>query len=407
MKRYLVGGAVRDRLLGRRAGERDWVVLDATPEDMAALGYRPVGRDFPVFLHPETGEEHALARSERKTGRGYHGFTFHTGPDVTLEDDLRRRDLTVNAMAEDENGRLIDPYGGRDDLDRRLLRHVSPAFAEDPVRILRVARFAARYHGLGFRIADDTTALMRRMTADGEVDALVPERVWQEARRALDELDPAVFFRVLRDTGALARLFPEVDVLFGVPQPPRHHPEIDSGEHTLMALTQAARLGASTEARFATLCHDLGKALTPPDEWPSHRGHETRGLTPLEALCDRLRVPNGYRELARSVTRHHLQAHRARELRPETLVKLLEALDAFRRPERLDPFLIACESDARGREGMADRAYPQADYLRHALAEAQTVNARDIVAQGRRGEAVGQELHRRRVAALSAWRRSG
>lgn len=405
MKRYLVGGAVRDRLLGRPVHERDWVVIGAAPEDMIASGFKPVGKNFPVFLHPRTGEEHALARTERKSGRGYHGFTFHTGAGVSLEDDLRRRDLTINAMAEDEHGHLVDPYGGRRDLEQRLLRHVSPAFTEDPVRILRVARFAARYRPLGFLVADETMTLMQGMVTAGEVDALVPERVWQETRRALGEPAPATFFEVLRAAGALARLFPEVDALFGVPQPPRHHPEIDSGVHTLMALTQAARLDAPGMARFAAVCHDLGKALTPRDEWPSHRGHERRGLAPLERLCERLRVPTEYRDLARLVTRYHLHAHRAFELRPATLVKLFEALDAFRRPGRLGPFLLACEADARGRAGLEDRPYPQAALLRQALAVAAAVDTRAIVTAGHRGAAIGRELRRQRVAAVAAWRR--
>ncbi len=406
MRRYLVGGAVRDRLLGRPVHERDWVVVGATPEDMIARGFKPVGRDFPVFLDPQSNEEHALARTERKSGRGYHGFTFHTGADVTLEDDLRRRDLTINAIAEDEHGHIIDPCGGRDDLERRLLRHVSPAFAEDPVRILRTARFAARYQPLGFRVADETLRLMRDMSAAGEVDALVPERVWQETERALQEPAPATFFEILKATGALAKIFPEVAALFGVPQPPRYHPEIDSGVHTLMALAQAARLDASGPARFAVLCHDLGKALTPRAAWPSHHGHEQRGLAPLGQLCDRLRVPNDYRDLARLVTRYHLHVHRALELRPATLLKLFEALDAFRRPQRVDPFLLACEADARGRTGFEDRAYPQADFVRDALGVASAVQTQAIVAAGYHGAAVGRELRRQRVRALTDWKRA-
>lgn len=404
MRCFLVGGAVRDQLLDLPVHERDWVVVGSTPQEMVDRGFRPVGRDFPVFLHPESGEEYALARTERKSGRGYHGFVFHAGPEVTLEDDLRRRDLTVNAMAMDEDGTLIDPFGGRADLQARRLRHVSAAFAEDPVRILRVARFATRFHDLGFRIADETRALMRHMVDNGEVDALVPERVWQETARSLMQAQPAIFFRVLRECGALARLFPEIDALFGVPQPPKYHPEVDSGEHTLLALDQAAHLHADEPTRFAVLCHDLGKALTPRDQLPSHRGHEARGREPVLALCERLKVPKGHREFALQVTRYHLHAHRARELRAGTLLKLFQALDAFRRQRRFDCFLIACEADARGRAGLQDQPYPQADYLRAALRAADSVQARDVVADGFSGPAVGRELAARRVRALQAWR---
>lgn len=403
MRCYLVGGAVRDRLLGLPVSERDWVVVGSSPQEMAEHGFRPVGRDFPVFLHPQSGEEYALARTERKSGRGYHGFVFHAGPGVTLEEDLRRRDLTVNAMAEDQDGRLIDPFGGRDDLKKRCLRHVSPAFGEDPVRILRVARFAARFHPLGFTIADETLRLMRQMVDDGEVDALVPERVWQETARSLMLERPSVFFRVLRQCGALARLFPEVDALFGVPQPPYYHPEVDSGEHTLLALDMAARLQADQATRFAVLCHDLGKALTPKDQLPSHRGHEARGEAPLLALCERLRVPRSHRDLALPVTLRHLLVHRARELRAATLLRLLEQVDAFRRPQRFDDFLLACEADARGRGGLQDQPYPQAGYVRAALAVAGDVEAREVVADGFTGPAIGPELAERRRKRLHAW----
>ena len=404
MRCYLVGGAVRDRLLGLPVHERDWVVVGASPQEMIERGFRPVGRDFPVFLHPESGEEYALARTERKSGRGYHGFVFHAGPEVTLADDLRRRDLTVNAMAEDADGALIDPYGGLADLEARTLRHVSPAFAEDPVRILRVARFAARFHGLGFRVAGDTLALMREMVDNGEVDALVAERVWQETARSLQLERPSVFFRVLRECGALGRLFPELEALFGVAQPRRYHPEIDSGEHTLLALDMAARLGADGATRFAVLCHDFGKALTPRGELPSHRGHEARGEAPVTALCQRLKVPKAHRELALHVTRQHLKAHRARDLRPATLLRLFETLDAFRRRNRFERFLLACEADARGRAGLHDEPYPQAAYLRGALKAAAAVCARDVVDDGFSGEAVGRELAARRVRALQTWR---
>jgi tRNA nucleotidyltransferase (CCA-adding enzyme) len=401
---YLVGGAVRDRLLGQPARERDWVVVGATPDDLRARGFLPVGRDFPVFLHPETKEEYALARTERKTAPGYHGFVFHADPAVTLEEDLRRRDLTINAMAEDESGALIDPYGGQRDLAARVLRHVSPAFAEDPVRILRVARFYSRFRPLGFRVADETLALMRQMVVAGETDALQPERVWQETRRALLQDDPAAFFELLRECGALARLFPELDALFGVPQTPKHHPEIDTGVHVLMALSQAARLQAPLEVRFAVLCHDFGKALTPETILPHHYGHEARGIERVTQLCERLRVPSDCRELALRVTRHHLLVHQAEQLRPGTLIELLERNDAFRQPERFEQFLQACECDARGRLGLEDRAYPQAAFLRGALQAASAVTAQAIVAQGLQGEAVGRELRERRIRAITDWK---
>jgi tRNA nucleotidyltransferase (CCA-adding enzyme) len=397
---YLVGGAVRDGLLGLAVGERDWVVLGATPEDMRARGYKPVGRDFPVFLHPETSEEYALARTERKRGRGYHGFVFHTGPDVTLEDDLRRRDLTINAMAEDEQGRLIDPFGGQADLCNKCLRHVSPAFQEDPVRILRLARFAARFHSLGFRVAEETIALMRAMVAAGEAGALVPERVWRETRRSLAQDHPGVYFRVLRECGALGEVFPEIDRLFGVPQRAEYHPEIDAGVHTLMVLEQAVRLGADNETRFAALCHDLGKADTPREEWPAHKGHEERGGARVEDLCARLKVPKAYRRLARTVAEQHLLAHRARELKPATLVGLLERLGAFRDSAFLERFLLACEADARGRAGFETKPYPQAAFLRAALAAANTVQAKEVVTDGYSGRQVGEQLHVRRVRAV-------
>jgi tRNA nucleotidyltransferase (CCA-adding enzyme) len=400
MEIYLVGGAVRDELLGLPVREHDWVVVGATPEEMEAAGFRPVGRDFPVFLHPETGEEYALARTERKSGRGYHGFVFHTGADVTLEDDLKRRDLTVNAMALDAGGELIDPFGGRRDLEARVLRHVSAAFVEDPVRLLRVARFYARFAPLGFTVADETKALMERMVAAGEVDHLVPERVWAETERSLALPEPRRFFELLREVGALARLFPELDALFGVPQPERHHPEIDSGVHTLLALTQAARLDASTAVRFAVLCHDFGKGVTPREQWPSHRGHENAGLPLVRACCERLGVPRGHRDLALLATRWHLQVHRADELRAATMLKLLEAADAFRRPERLAALLLVCEADARGRTGFEDRPYPQPERLRRALAAAQAVDAAAIAEDGFTGAAIGEELRKRRIQAI-------
>ncbi|MGA7802846.1 MAG: multifunctional CCA addition/repair protein [Gammaproteobacteria bacterium] len=400
MQIYLVGGAVRDRLLGLPVKERDWVVVGVTTEDMKTRGYRPVGKDFPVFLHPDTHEEYALARTERKTGPGYKGFTVHASPEVTLEEDLQRRDLTVNAMAEDDHGRLVDPFGGRSDLDRRLLRHVSPAFVEDPVRILRVARFAARYAELGFRVAEETNALMERMVTDGEVDHLVPERVWQETVKALGESQPARYFEVLRDCGALARVFPEIERLFGVPQPPVHHPEVDTGVHTLMVVTQAARLTDDVRVRFAALVHDLGKGTTPADILPRHIGHEERSVELVQALCRRLRVPNDFRDLALAVARYHGRCHRIAELRAATVLETLERLDAFRRPERFEQFLVACEADARGRAGLEDRPYPQAQRFRSALAAAAAVNPSDLMNDGLKGAEIGQALHQRRLAAV-------
>ncbi len=404
MKIYLVGGAIRDRLLGLPVKEKDWVVIGATPEDMLAQGFRAVGRDFPVFLHPQTQEEHALARTERKTGRGYHGFTFHADPGVSLEQDLRRRDLTVNAMAQDEDGALLDPFGGRRDLDARVLRHVSEAFVEDPVRVLRVARFYARFKPLGFQVAGETLTLMRQMVANGEVDQLVPERVWQETARALMEANPAAFFELLRDCGALVRLFPELDALFGVPQPPQHHPEVDSGLHTLMALNQSAQVQAPLAVRYAVLCHDFGKALTPKHLLPKHHGHERSGVVLVEQCSERLRVPVECRELAVLACRFHLHVHIVRELRPGTLLELLEALDALRRPARFDQFLQACECDARGRKGLEARDYPQLNYLREALAAAQRVSVEAIVQAGLTGEAVGGALREQRIRALTDWR---
>jgi tRNA nucleotidyltransferase (CCA-adding enzyme) len=403
VKRFCVGGAVRDELLGLPVRERDWVVVGATPEAMVAAGYRPVGKDFPVFLHPQTKEEHALARTERKSGRGYHGFTFHTGPEVTLEDDLQRRDLTVNAIARADSGELVDPYGGRRDLEQRVLRHVSPAFAEDPVRILRVARFHARFAPLGFRVADETLALMRQMVAAGEADHLVAERVWQETERALALDPPSVFFQTLRACGALARVMPEVDALFGVPQRADYHPEVDTGVHTLMCVDAGARMGFSVPVRVSALLHDLGKARTPPEEWPSHKQHEARGVPLVEAFCARLRVPAESRDLAVIHTREHLIIHQARELRPGTLLDLLERVDVFRRPDRFARLLEACLCDARGRTGFETCDYPPVPYLREAAHVVLTVQAGDLAGSGRSGEAIGAELRRRRLERLSEW----
>jgi tRNA nucleotidyltransferase (CCA-adding enzyme) len=405
MKTYLVGGAVRDMLLGLPVKERDWVVVGETPESMAARGFRAVGKDFPVFLHPDTQEEYALARTERKTAPGYRGFVVHAEPDVTLEQDLLRRDLTINAIAMDEAGRLIDPYGGARDLNDRILRHVSAAFGEDPVRILRAARFAARFAPLGFRVADDTYALMRRMVEAGEVDALVPERVFAELAKALVESEPGAFFDVLRRCGALVRLFPEIDRLFGVPQPPEHHPEIDTGVHSLLVLAEAVKLSPDPTVRFAALTHDLGKGLTPPEFWPRHRGHEKAGLSALDSLCDRLKVPNAYRKLAEKVMRYHGHCHKALQLRPGTVVDLLQRLDAFRQSDALEPFLLACEADAKGRTGFENRPYPQADWLRAAREAAMSVPVEPLLAKGFRGESLGRELRRARIGAVKELRR--
>ncbi|HUN26552.1 MAG TPA: multifunctional CCA addition/repair protein [Steroidobacteraceae bacterium] len=402
MQIYLVGGAVRDRLLGRPVRERDWVVVGAEPGELIARGFTPVGREFPVFLHPETHEEYALARLERKIAPGYRGFTTQFSPEVTLEEDLRRRDLTINAIAESESGAIIDPYGGRRDLASRLLRHVSEAFVEDPVRILRVARFAARFAPLGFTVADETLTLMKRMVSSGEANALVPERVWQETARALAEPRPEVFFQVLRGCGALAVVFPELDALFGVPQPERWHPEVDTGVHALLALRYAADAGASTAVRFAALVHDLGKALTAPQRWPSHHGHEEAGVPLIAALAARLRVPNECLELAVLCARHHTSVHRALELKPATLLKLLETTDAFRRPERFGELLLACEADARGRKGLEREPYPQAEYLRRAHAAAAAAALTEDERRGLEGPAIGARLREKRLAAVTA-----
>ncbi|MBK5937651.1 multifunctional CCA addition/repair protein [Halorhodospira halophila] len=401
MQRYRVGGAVRDRLLGRSVDEVDWVVVGATPEAMEAAGYRPVGREFPVFLHPQTGEEHALARTERKTAVGYHGFAFHAAPDVTLEQDLARRDLTINAMAEDAEGNLIDPFGGRADLEARRLRHVTEAFAEDPVRILRLARFAARFADAGFVVAEDTMALCQRMVDAGEVDALVPERVWQELARGLMEPAPRRMIEVLREAGALARVLPEVDALFGVPQPPAYHPEGDAGTHTLKALDAAAGNGAPLEVRFAVLLHDVGKALTPAEEFPHHPGHEAAGVEPAREASERLKAPRACRDLAILVTRWHMRAHRAPELRPGALVELFEALDLFRRPERLEPFLQACLADYRGRAGNEVADWPAGAFLRDAFEACRGVSARVFVEQGLRGPEVGEAVREARCRAVA------
>jgi tRNA nucleotidyltransferase (CCA-adding enzyme) len=401
MQTYLVGGAVRDRLLGLPVAERDWVVVGGSADELEVLGYTRVGRSFPVFLHPDTKEEHAMARTETKTGPGYRGFDVRADEHVTLEEDLSRRDLTINAIAEDEVGALIDPYGGQRDIEARVLRHVTDAFREDPVRILRVARFAARFADLGFTVAPETLELMRTMVTAGEADALVPERVWRETERALMEARPDVFLTVLRETSALAIIYPELDALFGVPQPERWHPEIDTGIHVLMCLRIAAQTGASGPARFAVLMHDLGKGTTPADMLPRHVGHEERGVSLIKSLCERIGVPNRYRNLAIHVARYHGMCHRAAELKPKTILKVLEAVDAFRRPETLDEFLIACEADARGRAGLEDRPYPQAMLMRAARDAAAVVNAAALSKEGLQGPAIGEAIRQARTAAIT------
>ena len=404
MQIYMVGGAVRDALLGLPVQDRDWVVVGATPEALAAQGYVPVGKDFPVFLHPASREEYALARTERKTAQGYRGFAVHAAPDVTLEEDLARRDLTINAIAQSEDGVLTDPYGGQRDIAARVLRHVTEAFAEDPVRILRVARFAARFPN--FSIAPDTMALMQRMVTDGEVDALVPERVWQELARGLMAQQPSRMFEVLRECGALHKLLPEVARLWGVPQRAEYHPEVDTGVHLMMVLDMAAQWQAPIEVRFACLGHDLGKGTTPQAEWPRHIGHEERSARLLKALCPRLRVPNDCSELADVVAREHGNIHQSSEFGAAALVRLLERCDAFRKPERFADILLACECDARGRLGLNEQPYPQRQRLLGALSAAQSVNTAEVAAaaeaQGLSGAAIGQAVHTARTLALNS-----
>ena len=402
MNTYLVGGAVRDELLGYPHSEKDWVVVGATPEQMLASGFRQVGRDFPVFLHPDTKEEYALARTERKTAPGYKGFEIHADTEVTLEQDLQRRDLTINALAKDASGNIIDPFNGLKDLHDKILRHVSPAFCEDPVRILRVARFAARYAHLDFHVADETMHLMKQMVANGEVDALVPERVWQEMAKALSERSPGRFVEVLRECGALKRILPELDRLFGVPQPEQHHPEIDSGIHTLLVLQQACSLSDDTEVRFAALMHDLGKGTTPRSEWPHHIQHEVRGAEIVLDVCKRLRVPNAYRDLAERTARFHLHYVRALELKPATVVKTLEQLDAFRKPLRFEKFLLACEADARGRPGYENRSYPQGDFLSQAFNAARDVDVKALVDQGYSNQELADKIRQERIRRVAA-----
>lgn len=404
MKIYRVGGAVRDKLLDYPSDENDWVVVGSSPEEMVELGYEPVGQDFPVFINTKSGEEYALARTERKSGHGYQGFAFHTAPDVSLEDDLIRRDLTINAMAEDHDGSIIDPYGGQQDLAHKVLRHVSDAFTEDPLRVLRVARFAARYHHLGFSIAPETLQLMTEISVSGELQHLVAERVWKETDRALCERSPDIYIQVLRDCGALALLFPEVEKLFGVAQRADYHPEVDTGIHILMSLQQAARLSDSSPIRFSVLVHDLGKGITPDHVLPSHAGHEARGLPLVKDVCDRLKVPNEHRQLAMVVTEFHLLCHKAFELRPETILKLLKAVGALKSSRRLEDFLTCCEADARGRTGFEDRDYPSSAYLRQAREIVIKTDIADLVEAGISGAEIGQQLSLRQTAALAEFK---
>lgn len=402
MKKYLVGGCVRDELLGLPVTDHDWVVVGATPMQMLAEGYQQVGKDFPVFLHPQTHEEYALARTERKTGKGYYNFECNYDPKVTLEEDLARRDLTINAIAKDENNKIIDPYHGQQDLQQKILRHVSHAFIEDPVRILRVARFMARFAPLGFTVAPETMQLMRQMVHAGEVDALVPERVWQEMHRALQENSPQHFFTTLRECGALAKIFPQLDCLWGIPQKAEHHPEVDTGIHMMLVLQQIVKLTNKPEVRFAALCHDLGKGATPKDEWPSHKMHEERGVPLIQEWCKQYRVPNEFRDLAIKVSKWHLHAHRANELRPDTMVKLFKGLDAFRNPTILDDYLLACQADATGRLGRQDNTYPNAEILRKAFAAANNIDIQPLIDKGLEGEKLGNAIAEVRALAVKA-----
>ena len=404
MKTYLVGGAVRDRLLDYPVKERDWLVIGETPESMLTRGFRAVGKDFPVFLHPKTNEEYALARTERKTAPGYKGFAVYAAPDVTIEQDLQRRDLTINAIAQADDGSLIDPFNGQQDLENRILRHVSPAFSEDPVRILRVARFAARYAHLGFIVAESTRQLMQDMVENGEADHLVAERVWAELYKALNDNTPSAFFQVLRDCGALKVIFPEIDALFGVPQPPQHHPEIDTGIHALMVLSQATRLSDQAEVRLAALLHDLGKAVTPSQHWPSHHGHEKKGLPILDKLCQRLRIPKSFKTLASHVMEYHTHCHRVFELRPDTLADMLHNMGGFKSNQALENFVLACEADARGRTGFENRDYPQADYLRAACQTALAIDTSSILNSPLQGQAIGTAIRELRIQTLKQFK---
>ncbi|HGS4995443.1 TPA: multifunctional CCA addition/repair protein [Vibrio cholerae] len=400
MQIYLVGGAVRDQLLQLPVYDRDWVVVGSSPQAMLAAGFQAVGKDFPVFLHPNSKEEHALARTERKTGVGYTGFACHYAPDVTLEEDLLRRDLTINAMAQDNSEQLIDPYGGQRDLAAKVLRHVSPAFVEDPLRVLRVARFAAKLHHLGFTVAEETMQLMAKIAQSGELQHLTAERVWQEWHKSLSTHHPEVFLQVLRDCGALAVVLPEIDRLFGVPQPEKWHPEIDTGIHTLMVAKQAAQLSDSLLVRFAAQVHDLGKGVTPPSEWPSHKLHCHTGLNIIESLCERIRVPNEFRDLALAVCAQHSNIHRADELKPATKLKVLGLLDVWRKPERLEQVLLCCEADHRGRLGLESEPYPQREIFLRAYQAALGVAVQAVIADGFQGKQIKEELDKRRVSAI-------
>lgn len=402
MQTYLVGGAVRDALLGLPVKDKDWVVVGATPQQMLDLGYSQVGSDFPVFLHPKTKQEFALARTERKSGKGYTGFICHSAPDVTLEQDLMRRDLTVNAIAQADDGSLVDPYNGQQDLLDKQLRHVSPAFVEDPLRVLRVARFAARFAHLGFTVAPETLALMQDMVVAGELAALTPERVWKEWEKSLSSENPEVFLKVLRQCGALGVIMPEIDALFGVPQPEQWHPEIDTGLHTLLVAEQAAKLSTDTAVRFAAQVHDLGKALTPAEEWPSHKMHCQTGLGAIKTLCQRLRIPNEYRDTALVVCAQHTKVHHANELRPGTFIKIFDQVDAWRKPERIKQLALCCRADVRGRTGHEDDPYRQADILQAVFAAAQNVAVKPIVEAGFTGKAIKEQLAMHRADAVKA-----
>ncbi len=403
MKTYLVGGAVRDHLLNHPVKEKDWVVIGETPESMIAQGFKPVGKDFPVFLHPQTHDEYALARTERKTAPGYKGFTVHASPDVTLEEDLIRRDLTINAIAMNKDGAIIDPYNGRFDLEQRIFRHISPAFSEDPVRILRVARFAARYAHLGFKLAEETRELMKHMVDNGETEHLVAERVWAELYKALQEKTPAAFFYTLKQCQALSTIFPEIDCLFGIPQPEKYHPEIDTGIHTLMTLEQATLLSGKAEVRLAALLHDLGKALTPPEKWPSHHGHEHMGLPILDQFCKRLRTPKHCKSLCQQVMRYHTHCHRVYELGATTIADMLQALGVFKPNHSLQDFLLACEADMKGRTGFEHQPYPQADYLANAANAAVNIDTAAILNSGLKGAQIGEAIRCLRINAISCF----
>ena len=400
MQTYLVGGAVRDKLLGYPVVEKDWVVVGSNQQAMLNNGFKQVGKDFPVFLHPKTAEEYALARTERKSGKGYHGFEVNASENVSLEDDLIRRDLTINAMAMDDLQQLYDPHGGKADLDKKILRHISPAFSEDPLRVLRVARFAARYHHLGFTIADETKQLMTELSASGELEFLVAERIWKETVRALSEASPDIYFTTLRDCGALKVLFPELDCLWGIPNPEKWHPEIDTGLHTMMVLQQCTKLTESTVTRFAALCHDLGKGITPKEQWPSHKGHEKIGVKIIEQLCQRLRIPREFDKLAKIVSEFHLHLHRVEQLTPKTIVKVLEQTNAFKDDHLFEQYLIACEADFRGRTGFEQRDYPQSKIMRQALFVCQDISTQQIISEGYSGKQIGEEIHRQRVSCV-------